>query len=162
MLKKLFVSAEMRILKARKFSGRWYDPAALGFSVIQHWVFQLWPSCMEVSNWFALIPARIWRGYNYAWYGYENKKRFCEVWFDDPFLTSLSSKERVVSATFNPLLLSDAVRKHKKSIPEDLFSSVLSQYKKHHPSWNRKFKNLGIFKSLKLHILKGKNPSNFS
>jgi len=35
-------------------------------------------------------------------------------------------------------------------ILEDLFSSVLSQFKKYHPSGNLKFNNLGIFKNLKL------------
>jgi len=33
------------------------------------------------------------------------------------------------------------------------FHSVLSQYKKYHPSENLKFKYLGIFQSLKLPIL---------
>jgi len=41
-------------------------------------------------------------------------------------------------------------------ILEDLFSSVLSQSKKYHPSGNRKFNNLGIFQSLKLLNLMGK------
>jgi len=41
----------------------------------------------------------------------------------------------------------------KKNILEDLFSSVLSQFKKYHPSGNLKFYNLGIIKSLKLRIL---------
>jgi len=54
----------------------------------------------------------------------------------------------------NPLTPSDAVRQQKKIILEDLFSSVLSQFKKSHPSGNLKFKNLGIFKSLKFRILK--------
>jgi len=49
-----------------------------------------------------------------------------------------------------------------KNIFEDLFSSVLSQFKKYQPSGNLKFYNLGILKSLKLHILVEKNPSNFS
>jgi len=40
-----------------------------------------------------------------------------------------------------------------RNILEDLFSSVLSQFKKYHPSENLKFNNLGIFQSLKLHIL---------
>jgi len=35
---------------------------------------------------------------------------------------------------------------------EGLFSSVLSQYKKYHPSGNPKFNNLGIFQSSKLRI----------
>jgi len=37
----------------------------------------------------------------------------------------------------------------EKNILEDLFSSVLSKYKKYHPSGNLKFNNLGIFQSLK-------------
>jgi len=37
-------------------------------------------------------------------------------------------------------------------ILEDLFSSVLSQFKKYHPSENLKFNNLGIFQNLKLRI----------
>jgi len=52
----------------------------------------------------------------------------------------------------NPLPLSDAVRQQKKNL-EDLFSSVLSRFKKYHPSGNLKFNNLGIFQSLKLRIL---------
>jgi len=40
----------------------------------------------------------------------------------------------------------------KKNILEDLFSSVLSQFKEYHPSKNLKFNNLGIFQSLKLGI----------
>jgi len=53
----------------------------------------------------------------------------------------------------NPLPPSDAVRKQKKNILEDRFSSVLSQFKKYRPSGNLKFNNLGIFQSLKLRIL---------
>ena len=53
----------------------------------------------------------------------------------------------------NPLPPSDAVRQQKKNILEDLFSLVLSQFKKNHPSGNLKFYNLGILKSLKLGIL---------
>jgi len=49
----------------------------------------------------------------------------------------------------------------KKNIFEDLFSLVLSQFKKYHPSENLKFYNLGILKSLKLRISE-KNPPNFS
>jgi len=41
----------------------------------------------------------------------------------------------------------------KKNILEDLLSSVLSQFKKYHPSGNLKFNNLDIFQILKLHIL---------
>jgi len=50
----------------------------------------------------------------------------------------------------------------KKNTFDDLFSSVLSQFKKYHPSGNLKFYNLGILKSLKLRILVKKTPSNFS
>jgi len=39
---------------------------------------------------------------------------------------------------------------------EDLFSSVLSQSKKYHPSGNLKFNYLGILQRLKLRILVGK------
>ena len=42
--------------------------------------------------------------------------------------------------------------KRKKNILEYLFSSVLSQFKKYHPSGNLKFNYLGIFQSLKLRI----------
>jgi len=38
-------------------------------------------------------------------------------------------------------------------ILEDIFSSVLSQFREYHPSGNLKFYNLGIFQSLKLRIL---------
>jgi len=50
----------------------------------------------------------------------------------------------------------------EKLILEGLFSSVLSQFKKYHPSENVKFTDLGIFQSLKFRILMEKNPSNFS
>jgi len=52
---------------------------------------------------------------------------------------------------FNPLPPSDAGRK-QKSILEDLLSSILTQFKKYHPSENRKFNNLGIFRSFKIRI----------
>jgi len=45
---------------------------------------------------------------------------------------------------------------NRKNILEDLFSLVLSQFKKYHPSGNLKFNYLGIFQSLKLLISKGK------
>jgi len=45
---------------------------------------------------------------------------------------------------------------NKKKILEDLFGSVLSHFKKYHPSGNLKFNNLGIFQSLKLRNLMGK------
>jgi len=44
----------------------------------------------------------------------------------------------------------------EKNILEDLFSSLLSQSKKYHPSGNLKFNYLGIFQGLKLLILMGK------
>jgi len=50
----------------------------------------------------------------------------------------------------------------KKNIIEDLFTSVLSQFKKYHPSGNLEFDNSGIFQSLKFRISMEKNPSNFS
>jgi len=43
----------------------------------------------------------------------------------------------------------------EKNILEHLFSLVLSQYKKYHPSGNLKFNNLSIFQSLKLRYLIG-------
>jgi len=54
MLENLSVSVEIRILKALKFQVESYDLTALGFSVmnLHHWVFQLWPSCIEVSIYF--------------------------------------------------------------------------------------------------------------
>jgi len=53
----------------------------------------------------------------------------------------------------NPLPPSDAVRQQKKNILEDLFRSVLSQFKNYHPSGNLKMNYLGIFQSLKFRIL---------
>jgi len=44
----------------------------------------------------------------------------------------------------------------EKNILQDLFSSVLSQFKKYHLSGILKFNNLGIFQSLKLRNLMGK------
>jgi len=38
----------------------------------------------------------------------------------------------------------------------------LSQFKKHHPSGNLEFNDLGIFQSLKFRISLEKNPSYFS
>jgi len=48
---------------------------------------------------------------------------------------------------------SDAVRKLKRNILENLFSSVLSQFKNYHPSGNMKFHDLGISQSLKFRFL---------
>jgi len=59
------------------------------------------------------------------------------------FESSGNGKKKGVA--INPLPPSDAVRKQKKSILEVFFSSVLSQFKKYHPSGNPKFNNLGIF-----------------
>jgi len=42
---------------------------------------------------------------------------------------------------------------NRKNILKDLFSSVLLQFKKYHPSENLKFNNLGIFQSLNLRNL---------
>jgi len=42
---------------------------------------------------------------------------------------------------------------NRKFILKDLFSPVLSHFKKYHPSGNPKFNNLGFFQSLKLRIL---------
>jgi len=58
---------------------------------------------------------------------------------------------------FNPLPPSDAVRKPKKNILEDLFSPVLSKLKKNiTPFGNLKVNNIGFFKSLRLRNLMGK------
>jgi len=64
-------------------------------------------------------------------------------------------KDKSTNNHINRLPPSDAVRKQKNKL-EDLFSSILSQFKKYHPSGNLKSKNLGIFQSLKLRNLMGK------
>ena len=56
----------------------------------------------------------------------------------------------------NPLPPSDAVRKQKKRIFLAHVSTVLSKFKKYHPSGNLKSDSLGIFQSLKLRNLMGK------
>jgi len=56
----------------------------------------------------------------------------------------------------NPPPSSNAFRK-QKNILEDLFSSVLSEFKKYHPSGNLKFNYLVIFRSLKLRIFMEKS-----
>jgi len=56
----------------------------------------------------------------------------------------------VLRVCLNPLPPSDAVRKQEKNILEELFSSVLSCFKKYQPSENQKLNNLGIFQSSKL------------
>jgi len=48
----------------------------------------------------------------------------------------------------------------EKNILEVLFSSVLSKFKRYHPSGNLKFNNLGILQSLKVRNLIGKILSN--
>ena len=45
----------------------------------------------------------------------------------------------------------------EKNILDDIFSSVLSKFKKYPPSEYLKFNNLGIFQSLKLCKLMGKS-----
>jgi len=70
---------------------------------------------------------------------------------------ALTSKHNMFSSSDNYWIfiigaikpLPDAVRKQKK---KDLFSSVLSHFKKYHPSGNMNFNNLGLFQSLKLRI----------
>jgi len=62
---------------------------------------------------------------------------------------------------FNPLPPSDAIGS-RKIILEDLFSSVLSQFKKYHPSGNLKLNYLRIFQSLKLRILMKKKIVSIS
>jgi len=52
---------------------------------------------------------------------------------------------------FNPLPPSDAGRKQKKNILDDIFSIVTFE-KKYHPSRNLKFHYIGIFQSLKLRV----------
>jgi len=63
---------------------------------------------------------------------------------------------------FNPLPPSGPVRQQKENSLEGLFSSVLSQFKKYHPSGNLKFNNLGIFLKLKIAYHSGKKPLNLS
>jgi len=50
----------------------------------------------------------------------------------------------------------------EKNILEDLFSLVLSHFKKYHPPGNLKFNDLGIFQSFKLRIFMEKKSFNFS
>jgi len=69
---------------------------------------------------------------------------------------------RPYSGEFNPLPPSDAVRKRKKNILEDLSSSVLLQLKKYHPPRNLKINYLGIFQNPILRISRGANLFNFS
>ena len=62
----------------------------------------------------------------------------------------------LVNAHINPQPPNDAFRKQKKNILGDLVSSVLSHFKKYHPSVNLKFSNSGIFQSSKFRHLMGK------
>jgi len=43
-------------------------------------------------------------------------------------------------------------RSEEKDVLEDLFSLILSQFKKYHPSANLKFNNVSVFQNLKLRI----------
>jgi len=67
----------------------------------------------------------------------------------NPYLAIYTTIE---NSTFNPLPPSDAFRKQKKNILEDIFSSVLSELQKYRPPGNQKFHYLDIFQSLKLRI----------
>ena len=51
--------------------------------------------------------------------------------------------------------------RNRKIFLEDLLSSVLSQFKKYHPSGNLKFIILGIFQGLKFRILMGEKSLQF-
>jgi len=63
----------------------------------------------------------------------------------------------------NPLPPSHAVRKQKKkNIFEDLFSSVLLQFKKISPLWQPGIEKFRHFSKLKISYFNGKNLSNFS
>jgi len=50
----------------------------------------------------------------------------------------------------------------EKNILEDIFSSVLLQFKKYHPSGNLQFNNLGIVQGFKIAFFNGENLFNFS
>jgi len=57
---------------------------------------------------------------------------------------------------FNALPPSDAVRKQKKNILEDLLSKVLSQFKKISPLWKPEIKLFKHFLKLKIAYFNGK------
>jgi len=59
---------------------------------------------------------------------------------------------KLLKTIISPVPPCDAVRKQKKNILEDLFSSVLTQFKKYHPLGNLKCNYLGIFQSFKMRI----------
>jgi len=60
------------------------------------------------------------------------------------------NKELKKSNLLNQTTTAQRCRSKTEKKLENLFSSVLSQLKKYHPSENLKFNNLGIFLSLKL------------
>jgi len=66
-------------------------------------------------------------------------------------------RQRYISALLTHYRPTMPFGDRKKNILEDLFSSVLSQLKKYHPSGNLKFNYIGISQSLKLRILVGKS-----
>jgi len=75
------------------------------------------------------------------------RKSFCAMLFTA--ITILFRNYNALSA--NPFVLTHyrlAIPFAKKNILEDLFSSVLLQFKEYHPSGNLKFNNLPIFQSL--------------
>jgi len=59
----------------------------------------------------------------------------------------------IIFQFINPLPPSDAVRKQKNLLLEDLFNTLMLQFKKYHSSENLKFANFDIFQSLKFGIL---------
>jgi len=63
---------------------------------------------------------------------------------------------------FDPQPPSDAVRKQKKIILEDLFSSVLSQIKKISPLWKPEIQKFRHFPKLKIAYFNGEKTFNFS
>jgi len=81
----------------------------------------------------------------------KNSKMYSEPPINDDlrYKTLLVVSLNVVQPTTAQRCLSAA----EKFILEFLFSSILSQFKKYHPSGNLKFKYSGIFQCLKLRIL---------
>jgi len=67
-----------------------------------------------------------------------------------------SCKSKRIFRNLNPTTAQRCRLETEKNILEVLFSSVLSQFNKYHPSGNLKFINSGIFQSLKFRILMGK------
>jgi len=64
--------------------------------------------------------------------------------------------ETDLSVCFQPTTAQRCRSETEKFVLEDLFSAVLSKFKKYQPSKNVKFHNLGFFQSLKLCNLMGK------